>query len=195
MRLVTLVRHGTHAEVGRTLSGRSEIALDARGHAEAAALADVLAGAEFASLHASPRRRACETIAPIAERLQLPVRIAAALDEIDFGAFTGRTFAALDDDPAWFGWNAKRDTARCPGGETMAEATARAASYIDALEPGDFPALCVTHCDVIRGVVVRQLGLGFDRMFALDCDPASRTTLDRTEHAMRLVALNERESP
>ena len=192
MRQVTLVRHGTHAEVGNVLSGRSEIALNARGHAEAAALADALAGANFASLHSSPRRRARETIAPVAERLQLPLRIAPALDEIDFGGFTERTFAELDGDPDWFRWNAERDTARCPGGETMAEATARAVAYLDTLEADDFPALCVTHCDVIRGLVVRQIGLGFDRMFAIDCDPASRTTLDRSEHAMRLVALNER---
>jgi len=41
-------------------------------------------------------------------------------------------------------------------------------------------------------VVVRALGLGFERMLAFDCDPASRTTLQIGDGGMRIVALNER---
>ncbi|WP_069207584.1 histidine phosphatase family protein [Sphingomonas panacis] len=193
MKIVILARHGAHAEVGHVLSGRSEIALSPRGQAEAVALAQALDGTPIASLHASPRRRARDTAAPLGERRGLAVEIAPALDEIDFGAFTGRSFAELDSDPDWFRWNAERATARCPDGETMAEASARAAGYLNSLAPDRLPALCVSHCDVIRGLVARQLGLGFDRMFALECDPASRTTLDLDSG--RLVALNERVRP
>lgn len=190
MKIVILARHGTHAEVGHVLSGRSEIALSSRGEAEAAALAEALDGTPIASLHTSPRRRARDTAAPLGERRGLLAEIAPALDEIDFGEFTGRSFAELDSDPDWFRWNAERATARCPGGETMGEACARAAEYLTSLAPDRFPALCVTHSDVIRGLVARQLGLGFERMFDLECDPASRTTLDLDTG--RLVALNER---
>lgn len=192
MKKVLLVRHANHAEVGRVLSGRSEIELSAQGGAEAESLAEVLEGVAVASLHCSPRRRARETIAPLATRRGLPVTITPALDEIDFGDFTRRAFAALDGDPAWFRWNAERDTARCPGGETMADAVARCTAYLDALTLEAFPALCVTHCDVIRGVVAQVLGLEFQRMFAFDCDPASRTTLDWVAGDRRLVTLNER---
>lgn len=191
MRTVILVRHGAHAELGRVLSGRSEIALSAQGLAEATALAAALDGAAIASLHASPRRRAQETIAPLAARRGLPVRIANALDEVDFGAFAGRAFAGLDGDPAWFRWNAERHSARCPGGETMAEAVGRAVAYVTALAADDYPALCVTHCDIVRGLVADQLGLGLDRLLAFDCDPASRTTLAWTDGGMRLVSLNQ----
>jgi len=193
MKIVILARHGTHAEVGHVLSGRSEIALSPRGHAEAVALAEALDGTPIASLHTSPRRRACETAVPLAERRSLAARIAPALDEIDFGAFTGRSFADLDAHPEWFRWNAERATARCPGGETMAEACQRAATYLTGLAPDHYPALCVTHCDIIRGVVARQIGLGLDRLFMLECDPASRTTLDL--ESGRLIALNERVRP
>ncbi|SDA30922.1 histidine phosphatase family protein [Sphingomonas sp. NFR15] len=193
MRIVILVRHGTHAEVGQILSGRSEIALGAGGRAEAAALATALDGTPVASLHVSPRRRARETATPFAARRALTADIAPALDEIDFGAFTGRAFADLDGDPEWFRWNAERATARCPGGETMAEACARAERYLAQLAPDGFPALCVTHCDVIRGLVVQQLGIGFERLFALECDPASRTTIDLDSG--RVIALNERVRP
>jgi broad specificity phosphatase PhoE len=191
-RQVILVRHGTHDEVGRVLSGRSAIALNQRGLAQAWNVAAALEHAELASLHTSPRRRAAETIAPIARDRHLPVRTSGALDEIDFGGFTGRTFAELDGDPDWQRWNAERGTARCPGGETMAEAVARAAGYLAALGPEDFPALCVTHCDVIRGIVAHVLGLDLAHMFRFECDPASLTTLDLTDGRMRLIALNER---
>ena len=195
MRLVILVRHCAHDEIGKVLSGRSEIGLNAAGRAQAEALACALGSATIASLHCSPRRRARETIAPLAERRGLALHVAAAFDEIDFGRFKGRDFANLQDDPDWHCWNARRGTARCPGGETMAEASARAEAYIAALAPRDFPALCVTHCDVIRGFVAHQLGLGFERLFAFDCDPASRTTLELSQGAVRLVALNERVLP
>jgi ribonuclease H / adenosylcobalamin/alpha-ribazole phosphatase len=192
MRTVLLVRHGTHAEVGRVLSGRSEIALDDGGRRQAEALAAELAGVSLASLHSSPRRRTQETIAPLAERRGHPVQTAPALDEIDFGGFTGRSFASLDGDVAWDQWNAERATARCPGGETMAEAVERASTYVRGLDVAAYPALCVTHCDIIRGLIVRALGLSLDRMFDFDCEPASVTTLEIDGDRTRVVALNER---
>lgn len=191
-RIVHLARHGTHAEVGHVLSGRSEIGLSLRGQEEADALARQLAALPLRSIHSSPRTRTQETAAAVAERTGLPVRIAPALDEIDFGAFTGRAFAALDEDADWRRWNAERATARCPGGETMAEATARAAACLDGIAQEDAPAVCVTHCDIIRGLVAHLLGFDYGRMFAFDCDPGSLTTFARNTDGWRLVALNER---
>jgi broad specificity phosphatase PhoE len=187
---VHLVRHGAHEEVGRMLSGRSEIALSTEGRGEAEALVEAFHDAAIASLHASPRRRARETIAPLARARRLDVRIAPALDEIDFGHFTGQAFSALDDDDDWHRWNAERATTRCPGGETMSEAVARAVAYLEALAPEDSPALCVTHCDIIRGVVADRLGMGLDRLFELDCAPASRTTLVLDSGETCVVAIN-----
>lgn len=190
MRILHLVRHGSHAEVGHVLSGRSEIALDGRGRAEAAALAARLGGTAVASIHSSPRRRTRETAEALAEGRGLPVHVAAALDEIDFGAFAGRSFASLDRDPEWRRWNAERGSARCPGGETMADAVARAAGYLAAIPADATPALCVSHCDVIRGVVAHLLGLPFDRMFQLGCAPASLTTIAINGDDWRLQSLN-----
>lgn len=186
------MRHGTHAEVGKVLSGRSEIALDDRGRIEAEVLAGQLDGTPLASVHASPRRRARETAAPVAKRRGLEIRNAAGLDEIDFGSFTGRRFGDLAGDPAWDRWNAERGHARCPGGETMAEAVGRAKTYIAAIPPEDMPAVCVSHCDVIRGIVADLLGLDYGRMFAFECDPASITTLEFGQNGARLVRLNVR---
>lgn len=189
---ILLIRHGNHPEVGRVLSGRSEIALDAVGEAQAEALAAMLGDTPLAAIHASPRRRCRETAARIAARTGLEVATAAALDEIDFGTFMGRGFAELKDDPDWRRWNAERDTARCPGGETMAEAVARAADFLRSLPRTDAPIACVTHCDIIRGLAAAAIGLPWSRMFDLPCDPGSVTTVEVAGDAIRLVTLNAR---
>jgi broad specificity phosphatase PhoE len=189
---VILVRHASHDEIGRVLSGRSEIALSAQGTAEANALARVLDSRAVSTLHASPRRRAVETAAAIGAGRGLVARISPALDEIDFGAFAGCTFAALDSIPEWQDWNRDRDTARCPGGETMHEAVFRARTYLESLPQSDGPAVCVTHCDIIRGIIATILGLRFAQMFELACDPASFTTIELAEGRARLIALNAR---
>lgn len=186
-----LCRHGTHDEVGRVLSGRSEIGLNAAGHAEAAALARCLSGQTISTIISSPRRRARETAAPIAELLGTPVTIDADLDEIDFGSFAGRTFAELDRASAWQRWNAERDTFRCPGGETMGEVVERAERCVSGVAAIG-ATVFVTHCDVIRGLVARRLGLPFGRLFDLPCDPGSITELALEDGRLRLVTLNER---
>ena len=50
----------------------------------------------------------------------------------------------------------------------------------------------VTHCDVIRGLVMRTLGLAMERLFALPCDPGSLTELALGDDGLRLVTLNAR---
>lgn len=172
------------------LSGRSAIALDATGVREAVALGEALSATSVTAILSSPRRRARETAAAIADRRGLAVVSEPAFDEIDFGALAGRSFAELDGDPDWARWNGERGSARCPGGETMGEASARAWRMIEGLAPGI--TLCVTHCDVIRALVCDVLGLGYDRMFQLGCDPASVTELAIDGGGMRVVATNRR---
>ncbi len=191
-RTILLARHGVHVEVGHILSGRSEIALSDEGHVQAERLATWLDRIPIASIHTSPRARTRQTAESVAHRRGLLPLIAPALDEIDFGTFTGQSFAALGDDFRWAKWNAERDTARCPDGETMAQAVERAWRYIHALPAGDAPALCVTHCDVIRGLVARHFDLPFNAIYGFDCDPGSVTTLELSDTGIRLVALNER---
>ena len=189
-RSIMLARHGHHQEVGRVLSGRSDISLDQQGRAEAGALAGLVASRGVTRIVSSPRARTRETAAAVAAALALPVEIAAELDEVDFGDFTGRAFAALDRDADWQRWNAERATARCPDGETMGEAVARAVGFVAGC--GEGVTLCVSHCDVIRGVVAHYLGLPLDRIFSLGCDPGSVTTLSLQGEGAVVVALNER---
>ncbi len=190
MPTIYLARHGSHAEVGHVLSGRSEIGLSALGRDEAHALARRLHSTGIEAIYASPRARTLDTAAIVAQHLGLSVQIDEALDEIDFGEWTGQPFDDLAGDARWHDWNAHRGTAQVPGGETMTMAVERIRWFIEGIAVER--ALCVTHCDMIRGLVAAYLGLGLDRMLTFDCDPASLTTLARQAHGTRIVTLNER---
>ena len=194
---VLLARHGHHDELGVVLSGRSEIALNAAGIAAAERLARRLADVPLAAIRSSPRRRCRETAAIVAAERDVPVMVDDAFDEIDFGCWSGRRFDELAGDAGWQHWNAARSTASTPAGDTIAAAAARATNAVIALAKAAAtpaaaaPVLCVSHADVIRGIVAAALGLPFDRLTAFDLDPGSLTALEVDGGAIRVVSLNE----
>ena len=148
-----------------------------------------------ARIETSPRRRAMETAAIIGEALAAPIEVVDALDEIDFGDWAGRSFAELEQDVRWRFWNAARDRACSPGGETMHDAVDRAAAHIARIaNDADGPVICVTHADIIRGLVAHYLGLKLDRMLHFDIDPGSVSTLIVDGNRGRVAALNRRYS-
>ena len=169
------------------------IRLGAEGRAEAETLAERLRGSGATTVVSSPRERALETAGPIAEALGLPVTVAPDLDEIDFGDWTGRSFADLHGDPLWTRWNTARATARPPRGdgwgESMEEAGTRALRLLSRL---DGTSVAVSHCDVIRAVLLRVLGLSPDAYDRIAVAPASLSSLDLWPGGGRLVGLNER---
>lgn len=189
-RLIFLARHGSHAELGHILSGRSDIALNPAGRAEAERLARRLADTPLAAIHTSPRRRTRETADIVAQRQGVAVTPVDALDEIDFGRWSGRRFAELDADADWFRWNSERASAATPAGDTMAAATGRAVDHIEGVDEAG-PVLLVSHCDVIRGVAAHYLGISADRLLSFACDPGSLTILAREAGQTKVMTLNE----
>ena len=190
---VLLTRHGAHDEVGKVLSGRSEIGLNEVGCEQAIKLASRLSSAPLTKVYSSPRRRTKETAALVAALHGLEVIEVNALDEIDFGDWAGKSFRELESDPRWCRWNKARGHAATPGGDTMASVTARASQHLEA-DQQQGCIVCVSHCDVIRGIIAHYLGLDFDRLLSFDIDPASVSTIELYGGAGRVIALNERVS-
>lgn len=148
------------------------------GRAQAMAAARQLA-APPSAIYASPRARTQETAGIVAELFGLDVLTAEALDEIDFGAWSGRTFAELDPDPEWQEWNAHRASACPPGGEPMARAQARSLVFaFDAAVRHQRPPLLVTHCDIIRSLHCWAQRTSLDLIHSFDCQPGSLSRLE-----------------
>ena len=195
MTLFFLVRHAAHDNVGSFLAGRSPgIVLGEAGQAQAARLAERLRRERIAAIHASPRERTQQTAKAIAGACGVPtVETAEALDEIDFGEWSGKTFAELDGDPLWRRWNSERALAQTPAGEAMSDVGRRILGLMETLaaQAADANLVLVSHADVIKAAVCLVLDLSFDAWPRFDVSPASITTLLARDGNARLVTLNE----
>lgn len=197
MTVVFLVRHAAHDDVGRFLAGRKPgIRLGEAGRAQAGRLAARLVRERLDLVQASPRERTVETAGAIARASGLPdPEIVDALDEIDFGRWSGLTFPELNEDPAFRHWNEARATARTPAGEGMADVQARVVGHVETLvrERGGAGRrfALVTHADVVKAAVCHVLALPLDAWWRFDVEPASITTLAATDGGFRLLGLDE----
>lgn len=195
MSVFYLVRHAAHDNVGRFLAGRMPgVRLGPEGRAQAERLAERLKAERLDRVETSPLERTRETAAAIARAGSLTEpRAVDALNEIDFGGWSGHDFATLDQDPGFRHWNAARAVAHTPGGESMADVAARALGHLVEVakaEPGRRIAF-VTHADVIKAAVCHVLGLTLDGWSRFDVEPASITRLAVTGDGFRLAGLND----
>jgi probable phosphoglycerate mutase len=178
---IVLVRHGETdwSRAGRH-TGRTDVPLNERGRAAAAALAGKLAARHFALVLTSPLSRAVETcrLAGLGEHAQ----VREALSEWDYGALEGRTTAEIRaEQPGWSIW---RDGVA--GGETLAEVGARTDAVIHELERAGGDVAVFAHGHLLRVLAARYVGLppGDGRLLALD--PASVSVLGY-EHDWRVI--------
>jgi broad specificity phosphatase PhoE len=190
-----LIRHAAHDRVHDTLCGRmAGVTLGTLGRRQAEQLAERLAGEPVAAVYSSPLERARQTAEPVASRLGLPVQIEEALNEIDFGVWTGRRFDDLATDFVWQSWNRARTTVKPPGGEGFAATQARAVAFLKraaALHDGA-GVVAVSHCDIIRAALCAFLNCqSLDDYLLFEIDPASITRLVFTGDGWMLRGLNE----
>jgi probable phosphoglycerate mutase len=190
----SLIRHGVHDAVDHILVGRmAGVRLNSRGRDQARRIADRLCDDPIDSVQSSPQMRAQETAEPIAQRLGLSVEIFAEIDELDTGAWTGRSFAALQGDPLWSLWNTTRGTIRPPNGESMVELQTRAVDHLNKIAaslPDGHVALC-SHAEVIRAIVLHALKLPLDDFHRVDIALATISTLAMDRDGAAVIALNQ----
>jgi probable phosphoglycerate mutase len=195
MTIFHLVRHASHALLGKALVGRDRsVGLSDEGAAEADALAVALSRYPIAAIYSSPTRRTRETADIVARRLQLDVTVEPALDEIDFGDWTGQTFDALRSLPEWRRWNEFRCGARAPHGEAIIEVQARMIRLmIDlAARHEDQQVVLVGHGDPIKSVLAYWLGIPIDHFRRIDIAPASISRVALDQDSVQVISMNER---
>lgn len=122
-----------------------------------------------------------ETARIVADRFGVDVIASDALDEIEFGSWTGARFSDLAGDRQWAAWNSHRSTARCPGGESQSEAQTRALAFAFEAAAGSENPLLVTHCDIIRALHCWAERRSLDDIHSISCEPGSLSTLELAE--------------
>ena len=190
MGVAFLVRHATHDLLGKTLVGRgSGVTLNSGGRDQSERVAKRLARERPSALLSSPLERCMGTASAIGQACALPVKPADALLEIDFGAWSGCSFAELGEDSRWAAWNEHRGSARCPGGESMLEAQARIVRLLEERRERD--AVLVTHGDMIKVALCWALGLSLDFVHRFDIAPGSVSAIALANGPPRALWLNE----
>ena len=193
-----LLRHGEHTLQGKIVAGRTPgIGLSDRGRAEAEAAAARLADANITAIYASPLQRAQETAQIVAERLGLAVATVDDLNEVDFGDWTGSTFAAIRETAHFPAWANRRSLAFIPGGESMRNVQRRIVETmmdLHTLHP-DAALVLVSHGDTIRSGLAFALGMPLDYLTRLEIATGSISTIRIDTTGIRVTSLNDRTRP
>jgi Fructose-2,6-bisphosphatase len=186
-----LIRHGKHDGPEGVLLGRTDAAgLSDEGREQIRRLGVFIARPQVDLIYSSPRRRCAETATELAVALNAAVEIDEALDEIDYGAWTGRSLKELEGDPAWLAWNEQRDFVRIPDGERMRDVQIRILRHLQcaaAVHP-DARIVIVTHAEVIRAAVLAERRLRFRQWSEIEVEPGSVWLMERIVPAIKAVA-------
>lgn len=156
-RIVVLARHGeTPWSLSGKHTGRTDIALTARGRKQAEDLAPALRRHTFTRVLTSPLLRAYETCclagyADHAERCE-------DLTEWDYGAYEGKTSDEIETMvPSWCLW-----TDGAPGGESPSMVSARVDRVIARIVAGEGDALLFAHGHLLRALASRWIELSVE---------------------------------
>ena len=185
-----LVRHAAHVLQDQILVGRlPRIELSEAGLRQIEGLRRHFRTVPLDVIRTGPLHRARAT----AGELGAPVEVDDALNEIDYGEWTGHPPAQLSSDPAWRDWNVNRGAARVPGVESMQEVQDRAVEVVERLrrDRPDARVALVSHGDVLRAILVFYLGMPLDHLARLTVDPGSVTQLIVEAWGPTLVCLNQ----
>ncbi len=192
---ILLIRHGLNDYVKEhRLAGRTPgVHLNEEGLAQATTLAERLASSPLAAIYSSPLERACETAAPLAERLAFTAQILDDVKETDCGEWTGQPLDELSKGDLWRQVQGCPSLFRFPGGESFAEIQARMVAALEALRlahPGQMVAV-FSHADPIKLAVAFYTGMPLDLFQRLEIAPASISELEFVPCRPRLARLND----
>jgi probable phosphoglycerate mutase len=196
--LVVLVRHGTTATTGKELPGRaSGLHLSDAGQQQAKAAAARIAALQddkrkVTAVYASPLERTRETAAPIADGLDLEVKIEKGLLEVDMGEWTGLSLSVARKKPEWRTIQRYPSAFRFPGGESFPEMQARMVATLARLRadhPGEV-VVAVSHADPIRVAVAHHLGTHLDLFQRIVVSPCSLTAVALGDDGPTVLTVN-----
>lgn len=158
--LVYLLRHGKTAwNLEGRYQGRSDIPLCEAGR-------KALKPADFmpAKVYVSPMKRAAETaqlLFPGVQTIAVP-----GLEEMDFGAFEGKSFQDLADDPAYRAWVEGNCTAPCPEGEGREDFSQRVCAAFERLMAREQEQLVIVAHGGTQMAILERYGRPYRDYFA-----------------------------
>jgi len=185
-----LIRHGaTEWSLSGRHTGRTDLPLTADGESDARAQGDALRRLPFTQIFSSPRRRARSTCALV--DLGPAAQLDDDLAEWDYGDYEGLTTPEIRvRHPDWVLY---RDG--CPGGESPAQAVARADRALSRLRALTGNVAIFTHGQFGGVLAARWIGLPVVKSEHFPLDTASVSILGYAVHHPEVPVLQEWNGP
>ena len=184
MTRILLTRHG-HVDGIRParFRGRAELALTARGLAQADALAKRIAGHwKPAAVYTSAMQRCVVTGGRVAEACGIPASVHEGLGDIDYGAWQMRTHEEVEKEvpDAYRLWRQSPHLLRFPGGESLQDVVARTADALRLVmaEHGSETVVLVGHDSVNRALLLQLLDQPLSAYWKLAQDPCGLSEIE-----------------
>jgi probable phosphoglycerate mutase len=165
--VILLARHGETDDNREPIriQGRLDTPLNDTGRAQAAELAERVAGEGIKAIFCSDLQRARETAQIVGRRLGLEPLVDPRFAEGDRGELEGRYWrdVAREDPDLYAAWRRAGEGFRFPGGESLREQLDRTLAGLDDVRAaGRLPALVVCHGGSIRTVLCDRDPRGLD---------------------------------
>jgi probable phosphoglycerate mutase len=188
-----VIRHALAADADDLRLPGLDGALLPAGKAQARAVAQRVRALAPSGVYSSDTRRARETGEIIAAACQIPLAVNAALGEIDFGIWAGRTYAdVVAADPAAQEWFIDPSTGAPPGGEAIAVAAERVLRVMHTLAHSDGERVAIVgHAGSLRLAIAQALGMSLSSYWRLRLDCASLSVLTWAADGFLLERLND----
>jgi len=192
-----LIRHGESTwNAERRIQGQRDAPLSARGHRQAARLAERLRPVTLAAIYVSSLQRARQTAAYLADGRDVPVSSRDDLREVCIGIFEGLTVEEVEVryPEEWARWQAESWRYPISGAESQPHFQQRvwqAVSEIAARHPGEDVAV-VTHGGVISMYLSTLLEIDIWQWSRFSQGNTALNIVEMEDGRARIVCLNDR---
>jgi broad specificity phosphatase PhoE len=192
MTLFLCIRHGKCPHVGNFIAGRMKgVHLDKEGLVEVNRLSDNLRGIEIKKVYSSPLERAQETAEIICKNMNIGYEIKEELNEVDYGAWSGKTFDELSTVPLWHEFNKTKGLIRIPDGEMLIEIESRISVFVEKIRKNSEGIVAlVSHGDPIKCLLAHYAGIPLDLIGRIEIGTASVSGLILNDFNAHIICVN-----
>lgn len=177
---VFLIRHGETAGPKGVLYSQQDVPLSEHGLYQSQRLVAGLKEISLTAVYASDLARAALPAKWLSEEKEIPLYLRPELREIDFGAWSGKSFAELLKIPEFSARLKEPEKISPPGGESLRELQRRGLLVLEEIrQKFDGGTVAVfTHGGLIRVLLLYALGAGLKNFFRLQQDYAAVNLID-----------------
>lgn len=195
---LVLVRHAmSTANSDGVLAGRMDgIHLNERGREQSEAIVGKFAQLQISGICGSPLSRCRETAEPLCIDKKLPYNVDERLNEVEYGSWSGRKLAELNEDPLWDAIQKRPNSVVFPQGEAMAGVFDRVTDFLNSMRGLEDEEIVVafSHGDVIKACIASAYDIPRDAFQRVVIDPAGISLLRLSQDSTFVVRVNDSEA-